>query len=73
MEHDHYPTWPLGVLQQVGLGKGALPHMKLIEIGETGTLPEDIVTDDFLREVVEATVAHYQRTGFVPPWTGYVA
>lgn len=46
--------------------------MKLIEIDETGMLPEDLVTDDFLREVIEATVAHYQRTGFVPPWTGYV-
>lgn len=46
--------------------------MKLIEIGETGKLPEQIVVDDFLREVVEATVAHYRRTGFVPPWIGYV-
>lgn len=46
--------------------------MKFIEIGETGELPGEIIIDDFLREVVEATIAHYQRTGFVPPWTGYV-
>ncbi len=46
--------------------------MKLVEIGEAGTLPAEIALDDFLREVVEATVAHYQRTGFVPPWIGYV-
>lgn len=46
--------------------------MRLIEVGETGTLPEEIIVDDFLREVVEATVAHYRRTGFVPPWIGYV-
>lgn len=46
--------------------------MKLIEIGETGTLSEPVSVDDFLREVINATVAHYQRIGFVPPWTGYV-
>jgi [ribosomal protein S5]-alanine N-acetyltransferase len=46
--------------------------MKLIEIGETGTLPVEITVDDFLREVIEATVAHYRRTGFVPPWIGYI-
>lgn len=46
--------------------------MKLIQINESGSLPENVVTDDFLREVIDATVAHYQRTGFVPPWTGYV-
>ncbi|MDA1232995.1 MAG: GNAT family N-acetyltransferase [Planctomycetota bacterium] len=46
--------------------------MRLIEIGETGTLPEEIIFDDFLREVIEATIAYYQRTGFVLPWIGYV-
>ena len=46
--------------------------MKLIEIGEIGSLPDQIVVNDFLRAVIEATVAHYQRTGFVPPWIGYV-
>lgn len=47
-------------------------HMKLIEIGESGELAEQIIVDDFLREVIEATVADYRRTGFVPPWIGYV-
>lgn len=46
--------------------------MKLIEIGENGSLLRDVALDDFLREVIEATVAHYQRTGFVLPWIGYV-
>ena len=46
--------------------------MKLIEIGETGELAEELDVDDFLREVVEASVAHYQRTGFMRPWIGYV-
>lgn len=46
--------------------------MKLIEIGETGSLSNDLVIDDFLREVIDATMAHYQRVGFVPPWIGYV-
>lgn len=46
--------------------------MKLIEIGETGELAAEVELNDFLREVVEATVGHYRRTGFVPPWIGYV-
>jgi RimJ/RimL family protein N-acetyltransferase len=46
--------------------------IKLSEISENGELPEEVGLNDFLREVVEATVAHYRRTGFVPPWTGYV-
>lgn len=46
--------------------------MKLIEIGQNGELPEEVKLNDFLREVVEATVAHYRRTGCAPPWTGYV-
>lgn len=46
--------------------------MRLIAIGETGTLCEPIVIDDFLRNVVEATVAHYRRAGFLPPWIGYI-
>jgi|GEM_PF-109349 len=46
--------------------------MKLLQISENGILPETVVTDDFLQEVIEATVALYQHTGFVPPWIGYV-
>ena len=46
--------------------------MMLIEIGENGSLLRDVAKDDFLQEVIEATVAHYQHTGFVPPWIGYV-
>ena len=46
--------------------------MRLSEIGETGELLEEVIIDDFLRGVIEATVAHYRRTGFVPPWIGYI-
>ena len=46
--------------------------MKLIEIGESGAIAHQIGMDDFLREVVEATVAHYQRAGVARPWISYV-
>ena len=48
--------------------------MKLIEIGETGNLSDEVSLDDHLNAiVVEATVDHYRRTGFARPWIGYVA
>ena len=47
--------------------------LKLIEIGPAGDLPPDIKQDDILRSVVEATVALYQKVGFMPPWIGYIA
>ncbi|MDA0814484.1 MAG: GNAT family N-acetyltransferase [Verrucomicrobia bacterium] len=46
--------------------------MKLIEIGENGNLSAEVALNDFLREVIEVTIAHYQRTGFVSPWIGYI-
>ncbi len=46
--------------------------MRLIKIDKTGRLPEDISVDDFLQEVIQTMVAHYQTAGFEPPWTGYV-
>lgn len=46
--------------------------MRLIEIDENGNLSEEVTLNDFLRGVIEATVAHYQSTGFVSPWTGYI-
>ena len=48
--------------------------MKLIEIGEKGKLANEISLDDHLNViVVEATVDHYRRIGFVTPWISYVA
>lgn len=48
--------------------------MKLIEIGKTGKLPEEISLDDHLNVIiVEATVDHYRRIGFVTPWVSYIA
>jgi len=46
--------------------------MKFIEIGKNGEMPEEVALNDFLRDVIEAYVAHYRRTGFVSPWIGYV-
>ena len=47
--------------------------MKLVEIGQDGHLPEVITLDDHLRMVVEMTVGHFEKVGFVPPWVGYIA
>jgi [ribosomal protein S5]-alanine N-acetyltransferase len=47
--------------------------MTLIEIQQNGKLPEAIKFDDHLRMVVEMTVRHFEKVGFVPPWVGYVA
>lgn len=46
--------------------------MKLIEIGQNGQLPESITLDDHLRMVVEMTVQHFEKVGFMPPWVGYI-
>ena len=46
--------------------------MKLIDIPKSGEFKNEIILDDFLREVVEATVSHYERIGFAQPWIGYV-
>ena len=48
-------------------------EMKLVEIGQDGHLPEVITLDDHLRMVVEMTVGHFEKVGFVPPWVGYIA
>lgn len=36
-------------------------------------MPEAIMLDDHLRMVVEMTVQHFEKVGFVPPWVGYIA
>lgn len=48
-------------------------NLKLIEIGRDGQLPKTIRLDDHLRMIVDMTVRHFEKVGFVPPWTGYVA
>jgi [ribosomal protein S5]-alanine N-acetyltransferase len=45
----------------------------LAPIGQHGQLPEAITLDDHLHMVVEMTVRHFEKIGFVPPWVGYVA
>jgi [ribosomal protein S5]-alanine N-acetyltransferase len=48
-------------------------NLKLTAIGHRGQLPEAIVLDDHLRMVVEMTVQHFEKVGFMPPWVGYIA
>jgi [ribosomal protein S5]-alanine N-acetyltransferase len=48
-------------------------NLKLFKIGQHGQLPEAIPLDDHLRMVVEMTVRHFEKVGFVPPWIGYIA
>lgn len=47
--------------------------MILSPIPHDGQLPESFPLDDHLRMVVEMTVQHFEKVGFIPPWIGYVA
>ena len=47
--------------------------MKLIEIPESGDLPDNFLQYEMVRAVVDATVDHYRRVGFVRPWVGYLS
>lgn len=47
--------------------------IKLIEITESGVLPDPTVCSDQVADVVAATVDLYCRVGFVRPWIAYVA
>lgn len=47
--------------------------LTLLEIPESGELPQNIVVDDFLGSVVDATKKLYAQVGFAAPWVGYIA
>lgn len=47
--------------------------IRLIEIGQDGTPAESLALPEFIRSACAETAAMYQRTGFVVPWTGYLA
>lgn len=48
--------------------------MKLLPIPDSGNVdPPHAEPSDFIGPVVEATRAMYQRSGFEPPWIGYLA
>jgi [ribosomal protein S5]-alanine N-acetyltransferase len=47
--------------------------MKLTPIGQHGQLSESFPLNDHLDMVVEMTVKHFEKAGFVPPWVGYIA
>lgn len=48
--------------------------MRLVPIDRFGTSPAPIGhAPAVVGHVIEATVALYERRGFVPPWTGYLA
>jgi [ribosomal protein S5]-alanine N-acetyltransferase len=48
--------------------------MRLVPIDRTGTTTVPVQgATEVVGQVMEATLALYQRRGFVPPWTGYLA
>lgn len=48
--------------------------MRLVPIDRAGTTAAPVQgAPETVAQVVEATVALYERRGFVPPWTGYLA
>jgi [ribosomal protein S5]-alanine N-acetyltransferase len=48
--------------------------MRLVPIDCTGTTAAPVQgAAEVVGQVVEATIALYERRGFVPPWTGYLA
>jgi [ribosomal protein S5]-alanine N-acetyltransferase len=47
--------------------------LRLTQFGQDGKLPDTFPLDDHLRMVIEMTVQHFEKVGFVPPWVGYVA
>jgi RimJ/RimL family protein N-acetyltransferase len=50
------------------------PKLTLLPIGRDGTIPQHgLVVAGIAATVAGATAQMYQATGFVPPWTGYLA
>ena len=48
--------------------------MHLVPIDRTGNTDAPVQSaKEVVRQVVDATVALYERRGYVPPWTGYLA
>jgi len=48
--------------------------MKLIEIYENGTVAVPINNlTDIIKDIMISTAGLYIRTGYMPPWTGYLA
>lgn len=47
--------------------------IKLVLIGSSGEPEEAVPDSSVVREVCDATRAHYARAGFEPPWCGYLA
>jgi RimJ/RimL family protein N-acetyltransferase len=45
----------------------------LVAIERTGTLPAGLEVSSIARDALGANVAHYNRSGFEPPWIGYLA
>jgi RimJ/RimL family protein N-acetyltransferase len=48
-------------------------NLTLIEIEHDGTLPHIIELAELPRSMVEAMLGVYEKTGFNPPWIGYIA
>lgn len=46
--------------------------MILNPIPRDGQLSEAMTVDEHFRRVVEMTVQHFEKVGYVPPWVGYI-
>jgi hypothetical protein len=47
--------------------------IQLVEVQLNGRPAQEAPLNDTARSVCEATVSVYERTGFLPPWVGYLA
>lgn len=47
--------------------------LHLIEIGSDGHLAESFPLGEIVQPIIEAMLGLYQKTGFAPPWIGYLA
>jgi [ribosomal protein S5]-alanine N-acetyltransferase len=49
-------------------------RLHFVEIGEDGTLGEDLgALSQFASDACAQTVAHYRKAGFAPPWISFLA
>ena len=47
--------------------------MKLLEIKQTIEENQEFSSNPACQEILEMTVSHYKKVGYVPPWIGYFA
>lgn len=47
--------------------------MRLVEISESGQLPEGVLGNNLILSILESTLSLYRKAGFHPPWISYLA